>query len=736
MKAIRRIARLELSALFYSPIAWLLLTVFIVQASMVFAMRLSVMLIRAVKGFGGADELTVTLFTASRGMLWQVTDYLYLFIPLLTMGLISRELNSGSVKLLLSSPLRIRDIVLGKYLAVVAYCGLLVTVLLLLLAVSGLFVEAVDYTAVVTAIFGIYLLACAYGAIGLFMSSLTQHQVVAAISTLAVLAALNFIGDVGQTVPLLRDVTYWLSLSGRVDVFRMGLITTKHIFYFLAVIGVFLSFTILKLSAGRQLESRGRQAARYAAVTFVAVILGYVTSLPALTAYFDTTRIKSQSLTPASVDVIEQIEGPWRITSYVNVLDRFARYGFPSQRKQDFDRLEQYLRYNPKLEMDYVMYYGPSENERLYKSNPGKSDAELAKQQLEMTSVGLSFDELLTPEAVNAEIDVESERYRLTRRVDWGGNSALLRMYDDINQHPKEAEITAALKRLLVGPKTITSVTGHGERSAFRKDLEDYRLGLTEIGDRGAMISHGFDVIETSLGEAIPASTDILISADPKLSYSADKLARIEAYIAAGGNALFAVEPSRRDTASTLLAGIGVELRPGQIRQSHEDLSDDVVFARYAAGVQRQGFVPPSQLEYLPVLLNGASAIKINPDGPFDATPLLLSEDKEEPLAVMLTRELGGREQRVVVVGDADFMSNGEYRRRGVFTNNEDFVADLFYWLSDGEYPVPIERADFPDKRLLTDSSGIAGFKFVFYGVLPSLIVLFSAWFLLRRRRF
>ena len=62
---------------------------------------------------------------------------------------------------------------------------------------------------------GLYLLVCAYAAIGLFMSSITSYQVVAAMGTLAVLAVLNFVGDMWQDIDFVRDITYWLAINGR-----------------------------------------------------------------------------------------------------------------------------------------------------------------------------------------------------------------------------------------------------------------------------------------------------------------------------------------------------------------------------------------------------------------------------------------------------------------------------------------------------------------------------------------
>ena len=108
-----------------------------------------------------------------------------------------------------------------------------------------------DLPLVFPGILGIYLRICAYGAIGLFMSSITSYQVVAAMGTLAVLAALNYVGEVGQDYAFVRDITYWLSISGRAYQFIDGLICTEDVLYFLIVIVLFISLSILKLRAGR-----------------------------------------------------------------------------------------------------------------------------------------------------------------------------------------------------------------------------------------------------------------------------------------------------------------------------------------------------------------------------------------------------------------------------------------------------------------------------------------------------
>src|SRR5882724_282806 len=124
MKTIFRIARLELSTLFYSPVAWLVLIIFVFQSGLAFTDILRMWVINFKMGWVNS-EFTGRIFSGQQAFLTGVQNNLFLYIPLLTMGLISRELSSGSIKLLLSSPVKISQIVLGKLLAMMAYSLLL-----------------------------------------------------------------------------------------------------------------------------------------------------------------------------------------------------------------------------------------------------------------------------------------------------------------------------------------------------------------------------------------------------------------------------------------------------------------------------------------------------------------------------------------------------------------------------------------------------------------------------------
>ena len=123
MKVIKKIAKAELSQFFYSPIAWLVLIVFTVQSGIVFVNNFQTELYDYESG-SGVRALTETIFTNSyKGVLAQMRQYLYLYIPLLTMGLISKEKANGSIKLLFSSHISNTQIIMGKFLTMMILYG-------------------------------------------------------------------------------------------------------------------------------------------------------------------------------------------------------------------------------------------------------------------------------------------------------------------------------------------------------------------------------------------------------------------------------------------------------------------------------------------------------------------------------------------------------------------------------------------------------------------------------------
>ncbi len=323
MRAIYRIARLELSNLFYSPIAWLILILFVFMTAMNFTDVLWAYARSQEFRGGGLSDLSRALFfdVTGRGLWPKISNLLYMIMPLLTMGLISQEFSRGSIKLLFVAPITSRHIVLGKFLGMMMYGLLMFSVLLVYVILGGCWIESFDWAAVLTGLLGLYLLFGTYAAIGLFMSTLTTYPIVAAIYMLALLTFLRFVSGLWQEYTFVRDITYWLALDRRAGTFINGMICSEDFLYFLLVIVLFVTLSILRLQAERTKRSALQNMLRYGGVIVVTLLIGYFSARPALRCYYDATEMKENTLTQNSIDIMEKLDGPLTITTYANLFD-------------------------------------------------------------------------------------------------------------------------------------------------------------------------------------------------------------------------------------------------------------------------------------------------------------------------------------------------------------------------------------------------------------------------------
>ena len=125
-------------------------------------------------------------------------------------------------------------------------------ILLVFIIFGACTIDHFDFWLPVAGLEGVYLLICSYAAIGRFMSSLTSYQIVAALGTLSILFVLNMVGGLWQDIEWVRDITWWLSISGRANEFISGLICSEDVLYFVFVTGHFLTLSGWRLNASRQ----------------------------------------------------------------------------------------------------------------------------------------------------------------------------------------------------------------------------------------------------------------------------------------------------------------------------------------------------------------------------------------------------------------------------------------------------------------------------------------------------
>ena len=753
MKKVFRIAQLELSIMFFSPVAWLVLIIFVIQTGLTFTELLYNQ--ETFQQLGRTlPPMSKVLFAGEDGILATVQKNLYLYIPLLTMGLFSRETSSGSIKLLLSSPVTVTQMVLGKFLSMMVYTFLLAMVLASFIVAGAISIEAIDIKFVLGGILGIYLLMCAYSSIGLFMSSLTSYQVVAAISTLAVLAFLNFVGEIGQAYDFVRDITYWISISGRAGNFVNGLLSSKDLIYFLLVIALFIALTIMKLQDERQTRSKAAKIGRYTSAILIVVVVGYITSLPAINGYYDSTRFKDRTLTETSQELVKQLDSPLKITTYVNAIHYSASYGAPVNRIGDLNRFEQYRRFLPDMRMEYVVYY-----DTLVQYNDTTTTL-LEKARKASSAHKFDFDELLPPEEIKEKIDLIPENNRLVRFVEYKGKSTPLRMFDDIYVYPNESEISAALKRLISGPAKVGVLTGNNERSP--KSLSDggYQIITNGVNIRGSLINQGFEILNIPVQEVeeLPSDLEVLIISDPKSEYSPDVIEKIRKFLDRGGNMLIAGEPGRQSYLNPVLQELGISFTEGTLLQKTKNFEPDLLQALFTPQAGQAGY---SFYDGAVVSMPDAMAIQISDTTKFKVTPILVTDpaatwnkldefdlktekvefdpsvDKKvlAPVAVSLEREIGGDIQKIMVVGDADFMSNVEMNRQSPRTVNSSFVIRMFRWFSDGEFPVNTGRKGAIDNVITLSRSEIEWMKGFYAGMVPVSLAALGMFILIRRRR-
>lgn len=760
MKTIFRLAKTELRILFCSPVSWLILVIFAFQAGLNFSDTFGGLLKRQAMGYG-LGGITEETFAGYTGLLISMLKSLYLYIPLITMGLMSRELSSGSIKFLYSSPITTTQIILGKYLSMLIYGAILMAILLVYVVFGTFTIENMDLFFVLTGVLGLYLLTCAYAAIGLFMSSITSYQVVAAMGTLAILTVLNFIGEVGQDISFVRDITYWLSISGRAYKFLAGMICREDVLYFVIVILLFILLSIMRLQAARKKHNMMVTFTRYFAVIGGALFIGYLSSLPVSKVYYDATALKTNTLTPGSQQVVKKLDGGLTITTYMNILDENYGSALPSQLKSDFELFEQYVRFKPEIKMKYVYYYAPS-------VEPSFSDRFLELQGKERAEhickiMELDFDMFLSTEEIDQIIDLKSEGYRFVRILEReNGQKTTLRLYNDMMKHPSETEITSALKRFLVPAPKVAFLTGHGERNVNSAGERYYYTFARSIYFRQSLINQGFDATELNVKDQdIPEDINILVIADMRSSLSPEEMAKLERYIERGGNLFILGEPNRQEAMNPLLSKFGVELMPGTLVQLHEDHLPSIITAKLTDHAAAQCF-RYKQLKGWggSLVMPDASPLRYSTNSGYEVKPLAMTLEKGSwnelettdfldgelsinasigeleqsyPVVLSLTRQRGDKEQRIVITGDADCISNGELAnsRNGIFAINFNFITETFKWLSYGEFPIDTSRPDTVDNTIFLSRKASPWIKFFAMGVIPFILAFagFMVWY-------
>jgi ABC-2 type transport system permease protein len=768
MKKTIQIAKLELSLLFYSPIAWLLILVLLVQMTLAFISSIGE-LQHMQQFIPGYTFLTQKLYSsavssslASEGIFYSILASLYLYTPLMTMGIISRETNSGTIKLLYSSPVKLSQIIYGKFIGMLVYNLVIVGVMSLFFIIGAFSIEHFDYPHVLVAMLAAFLLLNTYSAIGIFMSSLTTYQIIAAICTFALLAFLNYVGSFGQGLDFVRDVTASLSMPSRAERMVSGLLTSREVFYYVAVSGIFLSLTIARLELARTSRSFFRQSCRYIGIVAAGVAVAYISSRQILVAYYDATDTKVNTIVKPVQEVLKKMgDESVEMTAYINGLHYSYAGAAPVKRLEAVSIWEPYQRFKSNINLHWVYYYD-SFDPQFYAANPGKSLKAAFNEYAKTAEMDTS--RFLSPQEVRKQVDLSQEGGRVVIQLKYKNKTTFLRTFDDGGFWPEQAEIAAALKRLIVTPPKIVFATDGYQRSIDKIGDRDYKILFNNKLSRGSFINLGFDLDSVAIENSeIPEGIAALVIGDPKVAFSQVALGRLRKYIEKGGNLMVATEPGKQAVANPLLDSLGVQLRSGTLVQRSSDYSYGLVTPFLAKGaVAMAPVLQEAYQKQLVVSMPGAGALSYDTTGKFQVQPLLMSDARNSwikqgafvldsaalifeakngdlqgafPTAMMLTRKVKNKEQRIMISGDADFFSNKELSRANMKTVNGQFIYSIISWFSNEEFPVDMSRPESRDNRLTLTKSGVKLLEVLFYGVIPAAILLFGVVLLTRRKR-
>lgn len=240
------IAAKELRSMFASPLAWVLLAFLQLIFAWIFLSRIDYFLtIQAqLARTPNAPGLTEIAIVPVFGI---ASIVLLMSVPLLTMRLVAEERRNQTMTLLMSAPVSMTEIVIGKFLATISFLAI-VNLLILAMGLSLLAGGTLDFGLFATNILGLMLLAGSFAAIGLFVSCLTNHPVVAAVLSLAVLLGL-WVVNIASADP--DSVLHRLSLLKHFEGFMNGTIAVADLIYFALLISFFLILSIRRLDADR-----------------------------------------------------------------------------------------------------------------------------------------------------------------------------------------------------------------------------------------------------------------------------------------------------------------------------------------------------------------------------------------------------------------------------------------------------------------------------------------------------
>jgi ABC-2 type transport system permease protein len=244
MRNILAIAQKELRSYFASPIAYIVIGMFIFVYGYFYAVMFGFFVQAGMQSppGGGAPALNINQ-DMLRPVIQNMLVVMLFVLPMITMRTYAEEKRSGTIELLLTAPLTDFEIILGKFFGAMGLYGAMLVATLPHIGILFIYGNP-EWKPIVTAYLGLLLIGGCFISVGLFISSLTKNQIVAAAVTFAtflMLWVVNWLPSVNAGMS--KDIADYLSIIEHLDDFNKGIIDTTHLIYYISFItfGLFLT---------------------------------------------------------------------------------------------------------------------------------------------------------------------------------------------------------------------------------------------------------------------------------------------------------------------------------------------------------------------------------------------------------------------------------------------------------------------------------------------------------------
>lgn len=669
----------------------------------------------------GSANISNTL--SALGFLFLIT------VPVLTMRILAEERKNKTDQLILTAPISVGKIVAAKFLAMGAIFTIAVAAISLtplILSAFGTVPFREDYVAILG--FWLYGLTCI--AIGLFVSSLTESQVIAAVLTFALL----FLGYMMRSIcslissggNVITEILGCFDLTGRLDNFYSGMFDLAGVFYYLSLILLFLFLTVQSIQKRRYSVSRKKiglgvfNAGMVAFGVALAVVLNLVVgSLPTTITQLDATTKKLYSLTDATKEMMRDLKED--ITIYV----------LAAESTMDETLAKTLDRYASGSEHIKVEYKDPSKYPNFY------------TQYTDDTSI-----------TRNSLIVVGQKRNKVVNY-----SSIYEGSYDSnynwtTTGYDGEGQITSAIQYVTSDDMpVIYALEGHGEyelSGTFAQTIEKANIELTSIN----LLSY----------DAIPENAEAIIINGPTSDFSKDDAKKVSEYLSGGGKAFITTTYTDRDMSNflSILSAYGVTVANGIVMEGDSDryyqepyylLPDVASDALTSSASDNFVFVPSAQgltypksdkedetgegISYTELLSTSDSAY-IKTDTAEMETLEKEDGDIEGPFALGLdVKDTKGEEtgtELIIYSCTGIFADNADQMVSG---NNADLFSDAIAGLIDDaqENTTVIPVKEYEDATI-TVSAAVLAFSAIFgIIVLPVLLLIIGIAIWIKRRK-